>query len=305
MSKDALVYNLQTKTAKLAVSTLGAELTSWQPDGHTEYLHQPDWQWASQAPLLFPFVGGLHQKNYTWQGKTYEMPKHGFLRDRLFIYEKDKSYQKEDAACLCLSYKSTKEDLQLYPFSFSIETCFYLQDRQFRQVLQISNLSNDTLYFACGFHPAFNLPKHLGDKVTDFALRFPNKSSLKRLQLDFQTGLQLDKLPADWPLQEQTWAWQLKDFANDCWFFQTAGSDVELIAKKEQKVILRLQSDLDVLGVWQPYQALHGADFICLEPWTSSVGPFNKLADLGNWPDRLSLAKGTSCSLAYTVTACL
>lgn len=303
MSDISGIYTISTKESQLAVKALGAELTSWQADLQTEYLHQPDWQWSGQAPLLFPFVGGLSEQIYAWQGKKYHMPKHGFLRERLFTLQKDKTYQNAEEACICLAYKSTKDDLAIYPFPFAVEAYFYLHNHSLKQELKITNLAKTKMYFACGFHPAFNLPKSLGRSVNDFALRFINKDQLEHLQLDFASGLQKTEVPHTMPLIRQNWNWQADDFDRDCWFFQTSGSDIELVSKVKQKTLLHLQSDLNILGVWQPYAAETGANFICLEPWSSSVGPLNKLAELSAWPDRLSLEPEQSYTATYTVTA--
>lgn len=298
------IYTLETAEARLQVRAFGAELSSWQPDKLNEYIHQPDEQWQGQSPLLFPFVGSLEEQRYSYHGQVYKMFKHGFLRQRLFTYEAAKSYQTPAKACLCLSYTTTEADLAFYPFACRIEAYFYLEQRKLRQELIVTNLSASKMYFAAGFHPAFNLPKTLGT-LSDFSLFFPEQGEIKRLQLNFSNGLQRSVADQIWLLRQGKWQWKVDDFATECWFFNTTKTNVELWSNLFAKPYLRLQSDLPVLGVWQPYREKKGADFICLEPWTSSVGPENKLADLTDWLDRYQLEVGANCSLAYTVEAML
>ena len=47
----------------------------WQAD--------PAW-WAGTAPVLFPVIGGLKDGAYTFEGKQYKLPSHGFARASQF-----------------------------------------------------------------------------------------------------------------------------------------------------------------------------------------------------------------------------
>ena len=40
---------------------------------------QPD-VWRSYAPVLFPIIGALKNKQTTIHGKAFAIPKHGFIR---------------------------------------------------------------------------------------------------------------------------------------------------------------------------------------------------------------------------------
>lgn len=302
MQVNAKVYTLETDNAKLAVKALGAELTSWQPAKKQEWLHQSDHVWQGQAPLLFPFVGGLHEQSYIYKHEQYKMPKHGFVREREFTYEADKSYKHANEACLCLTYTSTKADFELYPFRFKLEAYFYLAGSKLKQALKIYNLEETPLYCAAGFHPAFKLPENLG-QLNDFALAFPHKEQVQRLQLSYLSGLQLLLANLNMALKDNLWAWQVKDFEDQCWFFQTNGTEIELVHNKTKKAILHLSSNLPVLGVWQPYQPLTGSDFICLEPWSSSVGLEGQVCDLEKWQDRIKLEPKSTCTLEYIAQA--
>ena len=60
------------------VNSHGAELQSIEKNG-TEYLWQGDQAyWSDRALNIFPYVARLWHGRYEMDGKTYEMPIHGF-----------------------------------------------------------------------------------------------------------------------------------------------------------------------------------------------------------------------------------
>ncbi|MGN1081368.1 MAG: aldose 1-epimerase family protein, partial [Acutalibacteraceae bacterium] len=66
--------------------------------------------WGSSSPVLFPICGALKNDRYDYNGKTYNMCKHGFVRKEIFEVE---SYSKSNAVFL---YKSNKKTREMYPF---------------------------------------------------------------------------------------------------------------------------------------------------------------------------------------------
>ena len=67
------------------VNPRGAELCSIKGDDGFEYLWQaaPEF-WSRHAPVLYPIVGKLRDGRYELNGKTFELPPHGFARDMDF-----------------------------------------------------------------------------------------------------------------------------------------------------------------------------------------------------------------------------
>ena len=82
-------YVLENQTLRVEIDTHGAEVKSVQRknDGR-EYMWQADPKyWGRTSPVLFPFVGGLRNREYTYGGKNYRMGQHGFARDMEFCCE--------------------------------------------------------------------------------------------------------------------------------------------------------------------------------------------------------------------------
>ena len=45
--------------------------------------------WHGRSPILFPAVGGLWNGTYRLDGKSYRMPKHGFMREKEWTLEEE------------------------------------------------------------------------------------------------------------------------------------------------------------------------------------------------------------------------
>ncbi len=79
-------YTIENEFLRCEVDLHGAEVKSlvrksdgremmWE--GNTEY-------WNRTSPVLFPFVGGVRDKEYRFEGQTYSIGQHGFARDKDF-----------------------------------------------------------------------------------------------------------------------------------------------------------------------------------------------------------------------------
>ena len=80
---------LENEQIEVTVNIHGAELRSLKSkaDGQ-EYLWNADAKyWGRTSPVLFPFVGGVKNKVYRYEGKEYPMNQHGFARDMEFAVD--------------------------------------------------------------------------------------------------------------------------------------------------------------------------------------------------------------------------
>ncbi len=82
-----MITLLNNKDILVTINEKGAELQSIQRNG-IEYLWQANAKfWGKHAPVLFPIVGELKNGSYTFKGKEYKLPRHGFARDKIFEAE--------------------------------------------------------------------------------------------------------------------------------------------------------------------------------------------------------------------------
>ena len=75
----------------MTTASFGGELVSFKLDG-IEKIHQGENvrdengkpYWKRHAPVLFPIVGKLRRGQTLINGRTFEIPQHGFARDLEF-----------------------------------------------------------------------------------------------------------------------------------------------------------------------------------------------------------------------------
>ena len=155
---------IENKNLRVAIQAKGAELDSIVHKQHQlEYLWQADVAfWAKKSPILFPIVGTLKDDTYSFEGKNYNLPRHGFARDRVFIVEK----QTTDTATFLLT--SDADSLKVYPFYFEVRLHYALKDNTLSVTYDVNNMSDGDMYFSVGGHPAFRLPLVDGTVYTDY-----------------------------------------------------------------------------------------------------------------------------------------
>ena len=67
-------YTIENGILNVTVSSKGGEMQSIKTKDGTEYLWQGSQEtWSDKAPNIFPYVGRLTNKTYTFQGKEYHM----------------------------------------------------------------------------------------------------------------------------------------------------------------------------------------------------------------------------------------
>ena len=103
------------------IETLGAELKSYKNETGKEFVwdSNPDF-WPRSSPLLFPSIGNLRNGKTIINGKEYEMPKHGFVRDIDMEYET----MAENKITFSCCYND--ETLKCYPFRFRFQQTYEL-----------------------------------------------------------------------------------------------------------------------------------------------------------------------------------
>jgi galactose mutarotase-like enzyme len=252
------MFTLENELLRVTVSTKGAELQSITGKAFgIEYLWNGNPAfWAKKSPVLFPIVGSLKNNSYSYQGKSYTLPRHGFARDMNFQVEKQSLKE------ITLLLKSNAETKTNYPFDFEFRIKYQLQADELSTEYQISNTGNGVLLFSVGGHPAFNLPLTAGTEFSDYYLKFDETENLPRWPIS-KDGLIIQE-PV--PVLEDTNRLNLKKslFYQDALVFKyPASSEVSLLSSKTSHGIQFLMGEFPFLGVW----SFKDANFICIEPW--------------------------------------
>ena len=71
--------------------------------------------WTDKGPNLFPYIGRMTNKSYTYKGKTYSMDIHGFLMNS------EMDLVEHTADRLIMKLESSEATRAQYPFEFKLE----------------------------------------------------------------------------------------------------------------------------------------------------------------------------------------
>lgn len=197
----------------------GGELTSLQVqrDGRwIELLYRarnyaPTNGWVGRAPLLWPATGRTLSRDpsgalgpfWTFAGSRYQMPLHGFARDRAWIVKHRARNQ------VAVALEDDPQSLRLYPFGFRIECRYRLLPAglEMRYTVKASADNSEPMPFSIGNHITFVMPLVPGSSPDAVTVETP---ATINLPLDkgglptgasipdgsFATGRRLSGLPA-------------------------------------------------------------------------------------------------------------
>ncbi len=160
-----MIYTISNEKFSLSVSDYGAELVSLKSSDGKEYMWQGEEFWHGHAPLLFPVCGRLKDSKYSFDGKEYDMPSHGFIGKCEF-----ELLSKSDSKISFIK-KSDGETLSAYPFEFVFTAEYTLTETGAKAEFKIKNASNKEMPYMFGWHPGFNYPDaaaELEDMTLDF-----------------------------------------------------------------------------------------------------------------------------------------
>ncbi|MBQ9859613.1 MAG: aldose 1-epimerase family protein [Clostridia bacterium] len=260
-----MIYILENEKLKIKVSSMGAELQSiYRAETDTEYLWQgdPDF-WSGRACNIFPVCGRMIEGKYTYAGGTYDMPIHGFARNM----EWEVIHQKSNA--LTLQLQSNAETLAMFPWNFSLEMVYTLEEDTLSVATILHNLDEKTMLFAIGGHPGFNVPLTDGEKFDDYYVEFDEVCEPRLLVLSdtcYYTGN-----TAPYPLEEgKRIPLHHRLFDNDALFFCNTAKGIALKSKTGERSVHMAFPDMKYIGLWHTRGA--DAPFVCIEPWTSVPG---------------------------------
>lgn len=288
------MYTLQNEALLININAKGAELTRiFHKQNGLEYLWDAKPEvWGKHAPVLFPIVGTLKDNTYYYQGKTYQLTRHGFARDRVF----ERIDPRENAISFSLGNDAGTE--AVFPFRFLFTIRYILEANTLSVTYSVNNPGSTTpLFFSVGGHPAFRLPLEAGLAYEDYTLHFNKVENTGRWPIS-KEGLIEQKSE---PLLQNTNQLPLSKslFAKDAVVLKTLQSDaVELRSSKSAHGLRFSFPGFPFLGLW----AAPGADFLCIEPWCGIADGVKHDQQLEHKEGIIHLAAGATFSATWTAT---
>ena len=265
-------YTIENAKVRVEFSDKGGEMQSLvNKASGREYLWQgnPEF-WAGRAYNLFPICGRLTDGIYIYKGKTYEMNLHGFVRNSMMQVNK-----KSDTE-IAFTLVSDDEIRKQYPFDFTYTVTYILEDTRVKTVYDIVNNGNETMYFAVGGHPGFNVPINDGECFEDYYLEFDCVKPMEWMQMTplFYTGKNIPYPMTDGKIIELTHDL----FSEDARFFTNMCKKVTMKSRKSDSYVRLEYPQMRNLGIW--HKPKTQAPYICIEPWSSVPSYDGKVDDL-------------------------
>lgn len=289
-----MLYTLKNEQFTVTVSDLGAELHSVQGNG-CEYIWigDPD-IWKFKAPLCFPFCGRFYEGTYTYEGKVYETPCHGFIRPSTFTVE-----EKTDTS-ICLVLRESEETKKIYPFDFVLKVWYILEGNTLINRFDMENPDGErVLPITLGGHPGFNVPLAGEGEFTDYYLEFANPCSPDVFVMSENCLL---KGKTAFYLEDGKRLRLRHDlFDHDAIFLTRTDTAVTLRSDKAKRsVTVKFDNGMPYLGIWHKPKV--EAPYVCIEPWCGLPGHEGVMVDLATKPDMFRIEPKGSKSVAFSMT---
>lgn len=243
-----ITINNQILTA--TINTLGAELVSLVKN-NVNYIWEVDKNyWDKTSPVLFPIVGRLRNDSYTYEGKTYHLPRHGFAREFEFNYEQKAPHQ------VVFELESNEKAKENYPFDFKLFLAYTLVGNELIIEYFVRNISDVVMPFSIGAHPAFAID---GD-ISDYSLQFNHPDVLVTHHLENEAFVnKVTALESENGYLPLTYDY----FEKDALVFKNLESNEVVLQHLDVPLLKVTYEFFPYIAFWTKVNA----PFLCIEPW--------------------------------------
>lgn len=264
--KMATQHTISNEEISITVSCAGAEMQSLKTLANgREFLWQGNpVYWHGRSPILFPAVGGLWNGTYRLHGQEYHMPKHGFMREKVWELEA------QTPQSLTYVYKDKGENREAFPWPYEVRVKYALAGRRVKATMMVKNLGDSTMYFQMGGHPGIALPDFDEKAAVDGFLKLEGARVDHVLRATEQGCT--EPQPFGFPQDENGLVpLCVETFANEALIFNEHQVKRAVVLDKEKRPLVAVGSSAPVWLFWSP-QGVH-APFVCAEPWYGLCDP--------------------------------
>lgn len=287
------MFTIENQQIKAVINAKGAELTQlFHKEHELNYLWNGDPAvWGKHSPVLFPIVGTLKNNTYFYNDQWYQLPRHGFARDKQFAVEE------QTADTITFLLRSDAENFTIYPFIFEFRIRYSLFENSLAVAYEVVNAGKEVMYFSVGAHPAFALPLVPGTAYTDYYLEFNQPETAPKWPISPE-GL-IEQTPL--PLLENAKRLNLSKnlFQKDALVLKGMASSIVTLGSDKTPHGFRFDyPGFPFLGIW----AAKNADFVCIEPWCGIADSVNTNQQLPDKEGINKLVAGELFTRTWTVT---
>lgn len=281
------VIEIKNDKLTVGINSIGSEILYIKGASGTDFLWNGDENvWSGRAPVLFPICGGLKEDKYTFNGKKYSLPKHGFGRKSEFEGKliSDKKVE--------FILKSNEETLKNYPFEFILKIVFELEDNKIKVSNKVENLSEGAMYFSIGAHEGYSCP----EGIEEYYIEFDEEVTLDSFILD---GNLLENNSIRILDNQKKLPLKYEYFEIDALVFKNVDfHKATLKHKNSSKEIIVEFEDSEYFLLWTKPEA----KYICLEPWNGIQDIVDSDYDITKKEGIIELEKGGMYEVSHTIT---
>ncbi len=279
------MVTIKNSIMTIEIATLGAEIKRITVNGEDKLWNGDPAFWQGTAPVLFPICGGLPDDKFTYNGKEYTQPKHGFAR--FFEYEVESI---TDTSAVFL-LRSNEETLKSYPWDFEFRITYTISGATVKIDYSAKNISNDTMYASMGGHEAYACP----EGIEEYDIIFNKKETLNACELD-------GSLIASntYPVIKDTDTLPLYNsyFEIEALVFKDLKSrSATLRNRKTGKSVTVEFNGFDYLLLWTK----PNAGYICIEPWAGIPPMVGADNDITKKEGINKISSGEELTLTHTI----
>jgi galactose mutarotase-like enzyme len=280
---------ISSESHTINIKENGAEISSVKNNNGLEYIWQGDEKiWGRHAPVLFPIVGKLRDNKFIYNSESFELPQHGFARDKKF-----ELIQNDEKSCT-FQLKQDSETKNQYPFDFILTIRYEIITNELKTSYTIVNPSKEIIYFSVGAHPGFKIPHLKTEKFEEYFLEF--------LPGDYNVTILKDGLLSEFkkklPLENNRLQLNATLFDNDALVFENGQIHALSICKNEKPLLTIQCKNWPYFGIWSKKSC---EQFVCLEPWHGITDQTDSNQQLADKKGIILLEAGKEFSCSFSV----
>ena len=283
--------SITSAALKAQIDPLGAQLSSLKNRAALDLLWDGDPKvWAGRAPLLFPIIGVLAGGTYRVGSNSFQLPRHGFARGRMF------SIENTSATTARFRLNADSASLQVYPFYFQLDVSYVISGTTFSVTTDISNQGGEDMPASFGYHPGFRWPLPFGQPRSAHFIEFEKDEPAPARRIDAAGLLTAERDPT--PIIGRRLNLTDSLFQSDVVIFDQINSRSVSYGGAEGPRIKISFPDAPCLGIWSK----PSAPFVCIEPWHGVTDPEGFSGDFTDKPGIFILTPGASLSARMDIT---
>lgn len=252
-----ILKDLDAKTEAVISPQRGGMVVSFRLDGEEFIWVDKENYYEGEKPscanpVLFPINSALKDNKFSYKGKEYEIPSHGFGRRRAW----EVVGQSEDGeAKLSIALRDDEGTRKMYPFSFYVQLDYILKGQDLTMHFTFRNEGEEDMPYTYGIHPYFRIDS---TETTNIRLSAKVYELLPNPELK--------------PYDGKDFHLEIGESDGQRIFYDARESVGLEDPVSKRKVTVKFDKTFPVVVVW----AKKDAGFVCLEPWNSAINALNE-----------------------------